>query len=122
MQIYTHYKRPKTRFKVFKKPSLAVPDQTMSLKVMVTKYVKGLPISAPNLDGIYTDEDDAIDFNKLDLAEQEQLILNASEELSETKGRITRQREEDEANAKKIAENQENELQNLKKQLAELKH
>jgi hypothetical protein len=56
------------------------------------------------------------------LAEQEQLILNASEELSETKGRITRQREEDEANAKKIAENQENELQNLKKQLAELKH
>jgi hypothetical protein len=94
----------------------------MSLKTMVTKYVKGLPISAPNLDGIYTGEEDATDFNRLDLAEQEEIILNASDELSETKGRITRQREEEAANQKKMAENQQNELENLKKQLAELKH
>jgi len=69
MHIHTQFDRPVTRLRVFTDPSLTVPDQTMSLKTMVQKYVKGLPIAAPNLKGQYTDNEVAQDFENLDLAE-----------------------------------------------------
>jgi len=118
--IYTKANRPVSRKRRFKHPSLTQPDQTMSLKTMVTKYVRGLPISAPNLNGIYTDDDTAIDFNRLDLAEQEEAIFNASDELSNLKGKITKAEQEKAAEAAKVAENQAKELEDLRKKVETL--
>lgn len=121
-RIYTRFNRPQTVYKRVKTVSQTVPDQTLSLKVMVTKYVKGLPIAAPTLNGNYTDDEVAIDFEKLDLAEQEEAILRASDELSNVKGKIRKDEEEKAAEAKKQAEKQEAELKELRefknKQLA----
>lgn len=122
LRIHTRFNRPQTVYKRVKTVSLTIPDQTLSLKVMVTKYVKGLPIAAPTLNGIYTEDEHAIDFEKLDLAEQEEAILRASDELSNVKGKIRKDEEEKAAEAKKQAEKQEAELKELRefknKQLA----
>jgi len=116
--IHTQFKRPFTRYRAFTMPSLTVPDQTMSLKVMVTKYVKGLPIAAPDLKGTYTDDETATDFDKLDLAEQEELILSVSEELTKTKATIAQQRKEEAAKRTAEAEKDKKELEELRTKLA----
>jgi len=118
LTIHTHYNRPATRLRVFTEPSLTVPDQTMTLKTMVTKYVKGLPIAAPQLNGTYTDDEDATDFTKLDLADQEQIILRASEELTEHKATLTRKQQKEAADKLKEAENKDKEIAELKAKLA----
>jgi len=114
VQIHTHFKRPQTRFRTVKTKSLTVPDQTLSLKVMVTKYVKGLPIAAPNFNGIYTDDDPAIDFNKMDLAEQEEAVLRASDELSDVKGRIQKEQQEKAEQEALEAQKRQDELNELR--------
>jgi hypothetical protein len=116
--IHTHYKRPQTQHRAFSQVSIVIPDQTMSLKTMVTKYVKGLPIAAPNLNGTYTDDEDAIDFKKLDLADQERLILRASEELTNHKATIAQQQAEQAAKQAADSENKDKEIADLKAKLA----
>lgn len=118
----TKYKRPATRLQRFAMPSLTVPDQTMSLKTMVTKYAKGLPISAPSMNGKFTDNDLAIDFEKLDLAEQEEAIYRVSDELSNVKGKIHKEREETAANQRKEAEKALKRIEELEEQLKNTKH
>lgn len=117
MQIHTKYKRPTTRLWTSNQPSKTVPDQTISLKTMVTKYVKGLPISAPNYNGIYTDDDVATDFQKLDLAEQEEAIFRASNELSQKKATINQEKQKLSAEAKEKAEKAEQKIKDLENQL-----
>jgi len=114
VRIHTKSSRPATRYLTCHKPSMTVPDQTISLKTMVTKYVKGLPISAPTLSGTYTEDELAVDFKKLDLAEQEEAILRASNELLETKAKITKERKEKRSNELKEVEKLKLELENLK--------
>jgi len=114
MQIYTHYSRPRTRYRECTGKKLVIPDQTISLKTMVSKYVRGLPISAPNFNGTYTDDESACDFKKLDLAEQEEIILERSAELSEIKQKKAQQDAEQSANQRKEAEKREAELKELR--------
>ncbi len=81
---------------------------------MVLKYVRGLPISAPNFNGIYTDDESASDFKKLDLAEQEEIILERSAELSEIKQKKAQEDAQNAANQRKEAEKREAELKELR--------
>jgi hypothetical protein len=118
-RFHTKYQRPDTRYQIFTDPSLTIPDQTMSLRTMVTKYVKGLPITAPNFDGVYTDDQDAIDYRKLDLAEQEEITRSVSNELKSIDDKLTQEKREKAANERKEAENMRLELAELKKQKAE---
>lgn len=60
-----------------------------------------MSINAPDLGGIYTDETVATDFTKLDLADQENLLLDAADELSDIKARA---KAENAAKRKKAAE------------------
>ena len=75
-------------------------------------------IFSPNNNGVYTGDEIATDFSKLDLAEQEQSVLNASDELTETKRRIVKEQKEKAANDKEKAEKQEKELKELREKLA----
>jgi hypothetical protein len=117
MQIHTKFERPETRFQTFTQPSLTVPDQTIPIKTMVQRYAKGMPFNAPDLGGIFTDDEVAQDFEKLDLVEQEESLLSAADELTDIKGKITKDKQNKAAEAKKIAENNEQ----LAKELEELK-
>lgn len=94
--------------------SMTVPDHTMSLKTIVTKYAKGLPISAPIYNGIYTDEDLAIDHTKLDFADQERIEADARREYNELRQTLTEQQKE-------ALKAKEAETEALKRELAELK-
>jgi len=81
---------------------------------MVQKYVRGLPISAPQLNGISTDDELAIDFKSLDLAEQEEHILRAQDELKSYDDRKTQELAKKAAEAKKRAESDLKELEELR--------
>lgn len=115
--INTKFRRPATRYRVVKTKSCTIPDQTLSLKTMVTKYVKGLPIAAPNLNGIYTEEVTANDFEKMDLADQEEAILRASEELSEVKGKIRQEEAEKRSKEAEKASQLQKRLDELEKSI-----
>ena len=115
--FYTKYRRPDTRYQIFTQPSLAVPDQTIPIKTMVQRYAKGMPFNVPNLKGIYTDDEPAVDFNKLDLVEQDELFTSVLSEHKEIRDTIRREQQEKLAEARKTAENNEA----LKKELEQLK-
>jgi threonyl-tRNA synthetase len=115
MQFINKYEYEPQGGEVFTQPSKAVPDQTISLKTLVTKYVKGMPISAPINEGIYTDDNVAQDFTKLDLADQEQITEELFEEFRNIKSRTNEQQKQkyDEIEAKL------KELEELKAQTAQ---
>lgn len=57
------------------KPSLTVPDQSMTITEIVTRYAKGLPFDNQRT-GIYDeDENDVIpDFRRMDLVDQQEYL------------------------------------------------
>lgn len=55
------------RGEINRKPSLTVPDQTMSLKDIISRFVRGLPL--PSFGAEYNEDGDVPDFNKMDLSE-----------------------------------------------------
>lgn len=116
-KIYTHQHPRNWVPRVLSKKSLVVPDQTLDLKTMVTKYVRGLPIEAPLHQGISTEDEIARDFSKLDLAEQEEIILRAKDELSDLDQRKTQLEAEKAAKAKEKAEKDQQELEELRKKV-----
>jgi len=68
-------------------PSATVPDQTMSLRELISRYARGLPINGVKVP-IYDEhpeDDDLPDPRTLDLAEREELALQYAEELANLK-------------------------------------
>lgn len=97
--------------RVFTLPHKTVPDQTMSLRTILDRYAKGLPISGNAKEPLYEGEDvDGVDLSRLDLAEREDYVNLKREELSSLKTRISndkkakKQKEIEEADAKKKAD------------------
>lgn len=57
------------------RPSMTIPDQSMSLKTILDRFSKGLPINVAINQPIEGDPgNQGIDLRKLDLAEKEQLL------------------------------------------------
>jgi len=71
-------------------PSMTIPDQTLSIKEILERYARGLP-----MDGkvpIYEGEDgDGIDPRRLDISEREELRKLYTEELNEIKQKLSKQ-------------------------------
>jgi len=74
------------KHKIFTQPSMTVPDQTMSIRTILERYSRGLPIGG-RLDEYYDEEDDLPDFRTLDLAERQELAENYENEINEIKSR-----------------------------------
>ena len=75
-----------------KQPSLTVPDQTMSLRVILERYAKGLPLVGNPAQPIYTPEEDlesslGVDLRTLDLSEIKELKDSVNQEVREIKER-----------------------------------
>lgn len=115
VQITTHLRPREWNPRPLSKKSLVIPDQTLSLKTMVQKYVRGLPIAAPQFNGIATEDELAVDFSKLDLAEQQEIINNAADELKMFDDAKTQLEAEKRAKELEKAEKERLELEELRK-------
>lgn len=66
------------------KPSLTIPDQTMSIREIVDRYAKGLPIDGSR-NPIWDEENDLPDWRTLDLAERQELAESYQHEINTIK-------------------------------------
>jgi hypothetical protein len=83
-----------------KQPSCTIPDQTMSLQVLISRYARGLPISGklPEPDnGLAPDDILNVNLKTLDLTERAALLDKVETEL---KGISQRKKERDAKKAK----------------------
>ena len=103
-----------TKGSINNQPSLTVPDQSMTLKELLIRYAKGLPladIKTPIWEG---EEGFDVDPKKLDLAEVEELAEKAREELKQINSRVKDAIEK--KKAKRKSEITELESQDVEKQ------
>lgn len=66
-----------------RQPSLTIPDQTMSMREIMDRFARGLPIEAGKVPVYEGDEDITPDWNRLDLSEKMELAREASEKIKE---------------------------------------
>lgn len=74
------------KYKVFTQPSLTVPDQSMSIKTILERYARGLPVGG-RLDEYYDEDDNLPNPLTLDLAERQELAELYTQEINEIKSR-----------------------------------
>lgn len=71
-------------YEVNTSPSLTIPDQAMSLKTILDRYAKGLPITSSTQQPINQEfGGEGIDLRKLDLAEREELLTTLKGKIQE---------------------------------------
>jgi len=73
-------------YKKFTQPSLTVPDQNMSIRTILERYARGLPVGG-RLDEYYDEEDTLPNPLTLDLAERQELAEQYKNEINEIKSR-----------------------------------
>lgn len=67
-------------------PSETVPDQTLSIREILERYARGLPLDGQRVP-IYDEDDEMPDPKHLDLAERQELKEQYAEEIQEIKRR-----------------------------------
>lgn len=99
----------KDKGEVHKKPSMTVPDKTISLRELLLRHVQGMPL--PNMpQGVqpyYNEEVEIPDLRKLDLTEIDELRRNTTNEINYQKERLAKLNTEKRAiiEERKAAEN-----------------
>jgi hypothetical protein len=74
------------KYKIFTQPSKTVPDQSMSIKTILERYSRGLPVGG-RLDEYYDEDDTLPNPLTLDLAERQELAELYTNEINEIKSR-----------------------------------
>lgn len=65
-------------------PSQTIPDQSMSVAELFTRYTKGMPLGGnPKFVLEYDDENLPPDFDRMDLTEQQEFLLASRQELQD---------------------------------------
>lgn len=73
-------------YQKFTKPSLTIPDQTMSIRTILDRHSRGLPIDGVKVP-LYDEEDDLPDWRTLDLSERQELAEHYKNEIYSIKNR-----------------------------------
>ena len=85
-----HLRKPNTKKKF--SPSLTVPDQTMSLRELIDRQKRGLPIGGEGTP-VYLDDDGiGIDMSKMTKIEKTEVLHQAADELKELHDKLTSQK------------------------------
>lgn len=63
-------------------PSLTVPDESLSIRQIMQRYARGLPLNTKVPQYYGEDTDGIYDLRKLDLSEQAEYLENAEQELN----------------------------------------
>jgi len=87
VQNTLNYQHKHHKGEVNKKPSKTVPDQTMSIREILTRYAHGLPIEAGKVP-IYEGEDYTPDPRHMDLADRQTYMQYAKQQIQQTKQNI----------------------------------
>jgi len=78
------------KYEVNRLPSMTVPDQSMSIKELVTRYAQGLPLEGERVPIYNGEDDDMPDLTHMDLADREAYMLAARQELDEIKEKLNK--------------------------------
>lgn len=89
-------------------PSKTVPDQTMSIREIVARFVRGMPISAGMREPLYSDQEIDLDnpppdIMNMDFAEREQFVREAKAELEELEAKEATRKKDEAAKRQKKA-------------------
>jgi len=81
-------------YKAFTMPSETVPDQSLTIRQILDRYARGLPLDAkqPQWDENADEDSYMPDPRTLDLAERQEFADNARAELEEVKAKIAEKR------------------------------
>lgn len=95
MTFNNHYKRQPDKGTVNNKPSLTVPDQSMTIREIINRSQKGLPVSGVRVP-MYNETDDGImpDLSRMDISE----IYTLKQQLKKRESEIRKKLEEDQFN------------------------
>jgi len=85
-------------YEINEQPSMTVPDQTMSVRTILERYTRGLPVNGWT--PMYDEEDDLPDPRTLDLAERQELAEQFKQEIQNVEAR------------KKVIHNVDNSVEN----------
>lgn len=77
---------PKT-YEINTKPSMTVPDQSMSVREIMTRYAKGLPLEGQKVAIWEGEESDMPDISRMDLADRQEYKEAAEAELQSIKAK-----------------------------------
>jgi hypothetical protein len=69
------------------KPSLTIPDQTMSIRTILERHSRGLPIDGMKVPIWEGEENDLPDWRTLDLSERQELAEHYKQEIESIKNR-----------------------------------
>lgn len=117
MRIFNnkYYHPPVYAGEVNSEPSMTVPDQTMSLRTILDRHARGLPITGVNEQPTYNEDAEGIDLKSLDLSEAHDLIAAKTAELNETLARIEQSKQEKKKRDEEQAKKRDEELSELRK-------
>ncbi len=87
VRTYFNREEHKCNYEINNEPSETVPDQTMSIRTLLDRFAKGLPISGMLEEQWQEGEefDDMPDINRLDLSERQELAQEFRNELDNIK-------------------------------------
>ena len=71
-------------------PSMTIPDQTMSIRTILERHSRGLPIDGVKIPIYEGEENDLPDWRRLDLAERQELAYLYKNEISNIKQKYSK--------------------------------
>lgn len=112
MQFKAHYnfREVKSKGEKFTLPSKTVPDETLTVRQMLERHTRGLPVHASQKQAVYHGDVDLPDMERLELEDKQEILENAQQNITDIKDRLNKkaakQKAAKEAAAKKALENQ----------------
>lgn len=85
-------------------PSMTIPDQTMSIREIMQRYARGLPLDMEKTPVYHGEDDEFPDMQRLDLAERQEVIEHYKNEFNEIKEKYSKKPEPPKKPATKKAE------------------
>lgn len=71
-------------------PSMTIPDQSMSVKDMLDRQSRGLPVTGARIPVYHGEDDFYPDFDKMDLADREQILRDVKERIDNAREEHTK--------------------------------
>lgn len=89
-----------TQGKIFTEPSMTAPDQTMSMKNIMERFAKGLPLPDQKVE-LYDEESDGIRPQLLDLVDLQEMKMYNTEKIKDLEIRANNEKTEAETKKRK---------------------
>lgn len=90
---WLNYSQRERVIEISELPHMTVPDQTMSLRTILDRYARGLPITGTALEPQYYGDDEYPDVTRLDLSELEDLKASNSSFIKQTQEALKKHEE-----------------------------